>query len=240
MSVKRFDRILKEAPQRAELAADWARQRATAREFCRRFAEGSDTQLLGDQVGMGKTYVAMAVIANTVLDSCKNGSKALLITPQSAVLRSKWEQELRSFSGSYLLPGVKEALKPLVVDSFWALVANLHDHEDTTVPRITDGKYKCILHSLWWWAIEKGWVNNRQHWWPELENFDWASAEAMKFTSEFSSAAWWSFLEKRNAEGNDVLHKLLRPKGGLWDPGGAAAHTVKTIFKDFSLDQDAY
>lgn len=240
MSVKRFDKIVKELPQRAELAADWARQRATAREFCRRFEEGSDTQLLGDQVGMGKTYVAMAVIANTVLDNSKNGSKALLITPQSAVLRSKWEQELRSFSGSYLLPGVKGALKPLVVDSFWDLVANLHDHDDTEVLRISDGKYKCILHSLWWWAIEKGWVNNKQYWWPELEKFDWASAEAMKFESEFSSAAWWAFLEKRNAEDNDSLHKLLKPKGGMWNDPAGSTYKVKNLFKDFALDQDAY
>jgi len=240
MSIDRFDKILTEASQRPELAADWKRQRDTAKEFCKRFDDGSDTQLLGDQVGMGKTYVAMAVIANTVLGRRKNSSKALLITPPSPILRSKWEQELRSFSSSYLAEKKKGSLKPIVIDSFWDLVANLHDYGDTSVQRISEGRYKCIVHSLWGWAIHKDWVSNYQYWWPVLDNFDRESAEAMKFKSDYSSAGWWGFLERKNAEGNDILHRLLKPKGGLWMNPGESANTIKQLFKEFADNQDAY
>jgi hypothetical protein len=239
MSVKRFDRVVKQEALRRELIGEWTRQRETAREFCRRFESGSDTQMLGDQVGMGKTYVAMAVMANTVLDRVHDGSKALLITPASAVLRSKWEQEIRSFSRSYLVPG-SGALKPLVVKSYWDLVGNLHDHKNAPLERISEGKLSCILYSLWSWALKKGWVTNHQNMWPELGSFKPESAEAMQFVSDYSGPAWEAFLEKRNADGNDFLRGMLVPNGRLWKEPGASMHTVKNLFKKFAANQDTY
>ena len=59
-----FDDIVRLEAPRPELARDWHRQRSTARELCTRLANGYDTQLLADEVGMGKTYVAMAVMAS--------------------------------------------------------------------------------------------------------------------------------------------------------------------------------
>lgn len=235
MQIEEFDAIV-QADARPEVLTDWQRQRATAHEFCRRFAEGSDTQLLGDQVGMGKTYVAMAVMAHQVLRA--NGKKALLITPPSAVLRAKWEQEIRGF-GAYVRQG-GSSLRPLVVRDYWDLVANLHDHTDTDVLRIDEGKLRCILHSMWQWAVKKRWVTNRQYWWPALGDFDIDSEEALRFDSSYCMPAWEAFLEKQNAERNDFLRRMLQPKGSLWTNERTALWEIKGLFKSFAEQQDAY
>ena len=236
MSTKSFDRIVNSNASRPELAVDWARQRATAREFCRRFAQNSDTQMLGDQVGMGKTYVAMAVVAQTVLGE---GGKALLVTPPSAVLRAKWEQEIRGFGSAYLAVNAG-SLRPLVVGDYWDLVANLHDHSDRPLERVGFGKLRCILYSLWVWALKKGWVSNHQSWWRQLEGFDWESGEALRFYSDYCIPAWEAFLEKENAERNDLLKRLLSPKGTLWTHEDAALYQIKELFKQFTAQQDSY
>ena len=98
MSSQRFDTVIRAEAERPSFQKDWDRQRNTAREFLTRFENGFDTQLLADEVGMGKTYVAMGVIAARLLGARDADARALLITPSSAVLRAKWEQELRSFS----------------------------------------------------------------------------------------------------------------------------------------------
>ncbi len=236
MSIDSFDLIVKAQAARSELQADWQRQRATAREFCRRFAEGSDTQMLGDQVGMGKTYVAMAVVAQSVLSG---GGKALLITPPSAVLRAKWEQEIRGFGGEYLNSGAG-SLRPLVVRDYWDLVANLHDYLDTPLLRVTDGKLRCVLYSLWVWALKKEWITSRQNWWPQLQDFDWESGETLKFYSDYCIPAWEAFLEKENAERNDQLKRLLSPRGTLWTNPDESLRQVKDLFKLFTTQQDNF
>ncbi len=103
----------------------WDRQRATAAHILERFDEGHDVQLLGDEVGMGKTYVALAVMAEHLLGA-EEPSRVLLVTPASAVLRTKWEQEVRSFGQNYV-SGTERQLQPMQVNTFWELVANLHD-----------------------------------------------------------------------------------------------------------------
>ncbi len=236
MSIDSFENIIRKKALRSELETDWQRQRATAKEFTRRFAEGSDTQLLGDQVGMGKSYVAMAVIAQSVL---KGQSKALLIIPPSAVLRAKWEQEMRSFGGSYVNPD-QGSLRPLVVSNYWDLIANLHDHSNAPLLRVTDGKLQCILFSLWNWARKKSWVSNHQNRWPFLDGFDEESGEALKFHSDYCIPAWEAFLEKENAERNELLKRILSPKGTLWSDPRAGLEQIKRLFKAFAENQDTF
>ena len=236
MSVESFDRIVKAHAARPELAADWKRQRATAREFCRRFAQGGDTQMLGDQVGMGKTYVAMAVVAQAVLGE---GGKALLVTPPSAVLRAKWEQEIRGFAGAYLY-GDAGLLRPLVVSDHWSLIANLHDHSDMSVPQVGGKTLLSILYSLWEWARKKGWVKNSQNWWPQLNGFDPESGDALGFFARYCIPAWEAFLEKENAERNNFLRRMLEPKGRLWTHDAASIQQMKTLFRDFAAQQERF
>lgn len=236
MSIDSFDRIVKTQAARHELDVDWQRQRATAKEFCLRFAAGSDTQMLGDQVGMGKTYVAMAVAAQSVLGS---GGKVLLITPPSAVLRAKWEQEIRAFGSTYLHGGAG-SLRPLVVSDYWDLVANLHDHSNAPLLRVTEGKLRCVLYSLWKWAVKKEWVSNHQNWWPQLQDFDRESGETLKFYSDYCIPAWEAFLEKENAERNNLLKRLLSPKGTLWTNPHMGLQQVKELFKSFTTQQDRF
>ncbi|HDR9032180.1 TPA: hypothetical protein QDB14_006475, partial [Burkholderia vietnamiensis] len=50
-----FDKIIRTTAPRREYQADWTRQRETAKAFLSRFEDGFDTQLLADEVGMGKT-----------------------------------------------------------------------------------------------------------------------------------------------------------------------------------------
>ncbi|MGO9122054.1 MAG: helicase-related protein [Desulfomonilaceae bacterium] len=90
---------------------DVERQNATADEILRRFfAENSDPrwyiQILADEVGMGKTYVGLAV-AYSILDALQSGQlpkdlkrchrSVLIITPSNVALNIKWQREVREF-----------------------------------------------------------------------------------------------------------------------------------------------
>jgi superfamily II DNA or RNA helicase len=239
-SPDRIERLLRENAEREALTPSWRRQRQTAQELCRRFDAGSDTQLLADEVGMGKSYVALAVMADAVLRGGEADSRALLITPPSPVLRSKWEQEIRSFSKAYLKQRVEGALKPLILKSFWELVANLHNHRNETVGRLSQESYQCILLYLRQWAVRKGWLLNKHKRWEAMGAIDMEGPAAMAFASRYSIAAFEGFLETTNAMGNDFLHAMIRPGGDLHTNPEKAAATIKKQFKCFAMRQDTH
>jgi hypothetical protein len=90
---------------------DAARQTATARELLERLFIDSpskrwELQLLADEVGMGKTFVALAVAYSVLeamdanatigdLDGCYQ--KILIITPPNGALFNKWNREVQEF-----------------------------------------------------------------------------------------------------------------------------------------------
>lgn len=230
-----FDLVIRTDAPREELRATWSRQRATAREFCRRFANGDDAQLLADDVGMGKTYVALAALAETVLG---RQERALLITPSSPVLRAKWEREIRSFSAHYLEKGSGE-LRPLIVRDFWDLLANLHDHSDRTVERIRSSTLQCLLLALRDHAQQQGWLNGKHAPWQGMVGFDWSNETAMRFRSEFSLAAWNAYLVRHNAKSNGAVRRLATQT--LRDPvhHDAGCVELKQWFKDFAARQNS-
>jgi hypothetical protein len=97
---------------------DAARQESTVdallkRLFHPRPDQRWELQILADEVGMGKTYVALGT-AFSVLEAMQNGSavddlrgcyqKALIITPNNSALFSKWGREVGEF--------VKRCVKP--------------------------------------------------------------------------------------------------------------------------------
>lgn len=233
-----FDDIVRLEAPRPELARDWHRQRSTARELCTRLANGYDTQLLADEVGMGKTYVAMAVMASTLLG---RGGRALLVTPSSSVLRSKWEQEIRSFSDTYLLPARRRrSLRPLVVRDYWDLLSNLHDHANAPLDRVHEATLRCVLLSLRTFAVRKQWITNRHSPWTAVEGLQWTDPLAMRFKSDYSVPAWEAFLEMKNAQENGEIERLVKI---LTREPQAAYHAlarIKGFFRDFTRVQDEF
>jgi hypothetical protein len=90
---------------------DAARQTKTAQEILDRFFTGVNSkrwelQLLADEVGMGKTFVALAVAYSVLeamdatdckynLDNCYQ--KILIVTPPNGALFNKWNREVGEF-----------------------------------------------------------------------------------------------------------------------------------------------
>ena len=64
---------------------DWARQRRTAADILRRL-QTIEGVILADQVGMGKTYVALAVVVSQILSTQELG-RVVIFVPASVSLR---------------------------------------------------------------------------------------------------------------------------------------------------------
>jgi superfamily II DNA or RNA helicase len=75
---------------------DAERQTETAAEILKRFAS-RPVQLLADEVGMGKTYVALAVAA--ALRPARSYARVAVLVPNEELVR-KWEREVRHFMAS--------------------------------------------------------------------------------------------------------------------------------------------
>lgn len=243
-------RRLNTVKSESAVQSHWDRQRATAAHILDRFEEGHDVQLLGDEVGMGKTYVALAVLAEHLLQTRKNKQRALLITPASAVLRTKWEQEIRSFSEKYVAPD-RRKLKPLQLASYWDLVANLHDYENLSPKNVTGERQRCLLEVTWqWFAARKASAGGKpmRTRWPILEQ-SWKSeaakkakeSEMVRFVSDFSIAAWHAFLDDQNASQRGQIVDMLARGGPMWaDDPQVPLGMLKELFRDFVRCQDAY
>ena len=122
---------------------DSDRQTATAKAILARFfgrvpSTRIDLQLLADEVGMGKTYVALAV-AYSVLSHLKSGDvdadlegcyrKVLILTPRNHVLFKKWQREVDEFVGRCVRPDFRDEaavwFRPTACSHFDELVAEL-------------------------------------------------------------------------------------------------------------------
>ena len=101
----------------------WKRQQKTARDILRRL-ETQEGLILADQVGMGKTYVALAVAVSQILSTDEPG-QVLILAP--AAVAQKWVVEWNKFSQSLLRPdsGIRCVAAPL--RSGEALLAALDD-----------------------------------------------------------------------------------------------------------------
>jgi hypothetical protein len=84
---------------RAGHAADGERQVRTAREILKRFASQPGV-VLADEVGMGKTYVALAVAVAALANDPSAGPVVVIAPPSVA---DKWVREWRKFVDSYLV-----------------------------------------------------------------------------------------------------------------------------------------
>jgi superfamily II DNA or RNA helicase len=122
---------------------DRDRQTVTAAVLLNRFFDSvrsrrTDLQVLADEVGMGKTYVALAV-AYSLLAHLKSGSidselagcyrKVLILTPANEVLFRKWRREVEEFVQRCVLTNKQDEarnwFKPVPVSHFDELVNEL-------------------------------------------------------------------------------------------------------------------
>ena len=88
-------------------AADAARQRTTAIDLLRRL-EGQPGVILADEVGMGKTFVALAVAASVALADRKGRPVVVMVPPS---LKDKWPQDFELFREKCLPPDVAARLR---------------------------------------------------------------------------------------------------------------------------------
>ncbi|YAL84524.1 helicase-related protein [Dermacoccaceae bacterium W4C1] len=82
-------------------AEDWKRQRRTAEDILHRLQD-QEGVLLADQVGMGKTYVALAVATSTILRTPQREQVVVFVPPAVA---HKWVAEWEKFSEQLLPDG---------------------------------------------------------------------------------------------------------------------------------------
>lgn len=86
-----------------QFADDWERQRRTAEDVLRRL-QTQEGVVLADQVGMGKTYVALAVAVSEILK--KNTSQQVVAFVPARVAQ-KWVDEWGKFSEALLEPSAR-------------------------------------------------------------------------------------------------------------------------------------
>lgn len=238
-----FDSVVKSDATFPELQQDWTRQRETARAFLQRFSLGYDTQLLGDEVGMGKTYVAMAMMGARLHATRRKHGRALLITPSSAVLRSKWEQELREFSDRYLIQGRRKAaqLRPLAISNYWQLVANLHHYEGDAVRHVTKHLEGPILESFRSWCVRNSLLTAKRRFKVAVPvPYDPGSVDTLWFESRFSGAAWWAFLDEIKSGHTSEIEANVKLLTGNADVAKSGFHWLKGKFREFSAVQDRF
>ena len=121
MSRQLTSRLLETTSQ--EFQADWSRQRRTAADILRRL-DRQEGVILADQVGMGKTYVALAVAVSEILSS-HEPRQVLVLTP--APVAEKWVAEWAKLSETLLAPGEEVRCVDHAIRSGEALLAALDD-----------------------------------------------------------------------------------------------------------------
>lgn len=102
---------------------DAARQARTASEILRRF-ERQPGVVLADEVGMGKTFVAMAVAASIILDRDDEGPVVVMVPPS---LRGKWPRDWEVFQHECLSPAARARIRSDSADSGISFLRLLDD-----------------------------------------------------------------------------------------------------------------
>lgn len=225
--------VLKETAPDIKLQTDWDRQRETAKAVIERHSGGYHSVLLADEVGMGKTYAALATIAMHIFETVENDRKALLIVP-NALLSSKWEQEIRTFNRDYLMRQGGKELRPLVVGGYWDLVKNLHDYQNIDVPRISERMLKCFAFLVARWFESRRKAYKRKILWPICEGLHELHPDVLELSSYLSSLALANFLDEQvslEPKRFDVMAEDLAK--------GTPSEFLKQLFRTFGARQDA-
>lgn len=231
--MRTLDEIVKSKALDGCPQSDWDRQRRTALHFAERFEAGYRTQLLADEVGMGKTYVALSVMAHHVFQNDRNDRKVLLITPPSRVLQAKWEQDIRSFDDNYIIRKSEKTkrLRPILLENYWDLIENLHDYENIKIDRFSESLYRCCLQALLLWGVKNKITTRRRTPWTLLEGFNEYHPDYLEFCSRFSQHALYSFYDRHHRQMEKLIKEL--------NAGEHSDNEYKQLIRTYAADQDS-
>ncbi|MGH7265412.1 MAG: SNF2-related protein, partial [Candidatus Rokuibacteriota bacterium] len=128
-------------------AEDGARQERTAREILRRL-ETQPGVILADEVGMGKTFVALAVAASVALARPDDGPVVVMVPPS---LRQKWPKDWAVFREHCLRGAPRESLRAASARSGVDLLRLLDDPSDrrNAIVFLTHGALNRALTDEW-------------------------------------------------------------------------------------------
>jgi ERCC4-related helicase len=127
---------------------DAKRQEVTAREILRRLA-GQPGLVLADEVGMGKTFVALAVAASVALSDSQRRPVVVMVPPS---LKEKWPQDFEVFSDRCLLSGIARDIRGVSADSAVDFLKILDDKKDRRKSIIF------LTHGAMHRELRDGWV----------------------------------------------------------------------------------
>lgn len=224
---------LKKQARDQRVQEDWKRQRDTAKAIRERHKRGIACVLLADEVGMGKTYTALATIATHLFETSHNNRKALLVVPND-LLSAKWEQEIRTFNRDYLQHKGRKQLRPLVVGGYWDLVQNLHDYENVDVPRISETMLKSFAYLVLKWFDARRKRGKHRQIWAICNGLDDLHPDVLALSSHLSQLALNNYLDEQKSLEPERFDQMA---GDL--ATGQSYDFLKELFRDFGAQQDA-
>lgn len=128
-------------------AADAHRQEQTAREVLRRLADQPGL-VLADEVGMGKTFVALAVAASVALSDAQRRPVVVMVPPS---LKEKWPRDFSVFMEKCLPVEASRRVRAASADSAVAFLKLLDDPEErrNSIIFLTHGAMHRGLSDKW-------------------------------------------------------------------------------------------
>lgn len=243
------------------MADNWRRQIRSAAAVARRHQRGYRTVLLADEVGLGKTYVALTAMARHIFQSDENDRKVLLVVPPSPVLAAKWEQEILTFNEKFIRYDLVQAgllavnekktdvrnlkskqMRPAYITGFWDMVENMHDFKDEPIGRLEDWKLNYFLRYFidWWNRYVRKPRKGKLYWPGPNEVFDYEPG-FISFRATYSRIAADCFLSEWLVGNLSLCGEMVDDlRSGRFDSTGLAFNALKPLFKKFAAAQDAY
>jgi Helicase conserved C-terminal domain/SNF2-related domain len=127
---------------------DAKRQEVTAHEILRRLANQPGL-VLADEVGMGKTFVALAVATSVALSDSRRRPVVVMVPPS---LKEKWPQDFAVFSDRCLPPSIAREIRGVSADSavdFLKILDDTKNHRRSIV---------FLTHGAMHRELRDGWV----------------------------------------------------------------------------------
>ncbi|SAL05165.1 helicase [Caballeronia calidae] len=222
----------------------WSRQLRTASEVSKRFESGRDTVLLADEVGMGKTYVALAAMCQALFGSDESDRKVLLVTPPGNILRVKWQQEIETFNQRYLHPETrsKRNIQAIAIQSYWDLLRNLQEFRNAAVHRVGPEDRLCFIWCIFNWAFGRKLLGKKRRVpWVCIENLSAHHPNLVSFLSRCSVHALERFLDADYRVRSHFYQELFRNlRNDHWNDTAGHRAEVATLFKRFAGEQDRH
>ena len=226
-----------------DVLKSWQRQQREAKAIADRFEQGFKTVLLADEVGMGKTYAALAVMADYVFQTEENNRKVLLVVPTGSVLLDKWEQEITTFSKRYLNPAVagggRKTLRPHRIGTLSELFFCLNDYLKIDVERENGNDVRHFARCFKDWHLSRKGREQTRFLKAGILQTEVSVTDWHRFCSRYSPAIANIYFDRLNARQEERIRSLARrldPQSG--SQSGIYGY-VRDFFKEFSSLQDA-